>query len=272
MWQVAVIAAGVMLLTGCNGFLPAISNPTINNMPRIEYKQIVKVQPVVIPISPTFLLYHPLPHYIYRVAPQDVLSISVWQHPEFNLPLQVLSTNGTQSTQAAGQAGYLVNYQGNIYFPLVGSVHVAGKTVDNIRLLISQRLKEYVRNPQVIVRVGDFRSKKVYVFGEVQKPGLLPLNDQPMTIADALTLSGNFDPNAADPRHIYVIRGEFANPRIYWLDAKTPEKLLLAERFELLPNDVVYVSSATVARWNRFLSQILPTLQTLYFTKTLTNT
>lgn len=258
------------LLSACSGILPGLSNPAINSLPRVKLKETVHVEPLVIPITPTFLTLNPLPRYIYRIEPQDVLSIVVWQHSEFNPPVQQLSVAATQSSQAAGQSGYLVGHDGRIYFPLVGYLPVAGKTIDQVHREITHRLREYVRNPQVIVRIADYRSKKVYVFGEVLKPGLLPLNDQPMTIADALTLSGSLDPNSADPQHIYVIRGDFARPRIYWLDAKTPDALLLAEHFELQPNDVMYVSSATVARWNRFLNQVLPTLQTLYFTKTLT--
>lgn len=164
-----------------------------------------------------------------------------------------------------------MNSQGNIYFPLLGYVKVANKTVDTIRFDITQRLKEYVKNPQVEVRVADYRGQKVYVLGEVAKPGLVPINDQPVTITDALTLAGSIDPNSSDPAHIYVIRGDLTHPKIYWLDARKPDALLLAEHFSLQPHDVLYVSTAMATRWNRVLNQLLPTLQTVWYTKTITN-
>jgi len=258
----------IVFFSGCS-ILPGMQNLNASNMPRKEIPELVNVRPIIIPITPTLIATKAVPPYIYHIYPQDVLSIVVWQHPEFIPPAQITATLGTQSSQAAGQTGYLVNHNGFIYFPLVGYVHVAGETVDQIRVKLTKRLREYVRNPQVMVRVADYRSKKIYMFGEVMKPGLLPLNDQPMSITDAILLAGSFDPNAADTRHIYVIRGNFLRPRIYWLDAKTPYGLLLAEKFELQPDDIIYVSSAVVARWNRFLNQLLPTLQTLYFTKAL---
>jgi polysaccharide export outer membrane protein len=170
---------------------------------------------------------------------------------------------------ASGASGYLVNSSGRIYFPLIGYVFVAGKTVDEIRADISAKLSKYVPNPQINVRVIDFRGHKVYVLGEVEKTGFLPINDQQLTIADALALSGWIDPQAADPRFIYVIRGDFTSPKIFWLDAKTPDRLLLAEHFSLQPRDILYVSSAPITRLNRVLSQLLPIVQTVWFTKSI---
>lgn len=265
-----LIAMMSFSLSGCT-ILPGMQNLNSSSIPKYRMKPTVITEPVIIPITPTLLATDPPPPYIYRIAPQDVLSIIVWQHPEFNPPIQQTSTVGSQSSQAAGVSGYLVNHAGSIFFPLVGNIEVAGKTVEQVRVELSHYLKTYVRNPQVMVRVADYRSKKVYVFGEVMRPGLLPLNDQPMTITDALTLTGSLDPNAADPRHIYIIRGDFIRPKIYWLEANSPEKLLLAEHFHLQPSDVIYVSSAIVTRWNRFLNQLLPTLQTIWYTKTITN-
>ncbi len=117
----------------------------------------------------------------------------------------------------------------------------------------------------------DFRGQKVYVFGEVNKPGFIPLNDQPLTIADAITQSGGLNVDSSDPTHIYVIRGSFTHPTIYWLNAGTPDALLLAEHFNLKPGDVLYISSAVITRWNRVLNQLLPTIQTVYFTQSVVN-
>lgn len=256
-----------VILTGCSNILPGMQSMNIDCMRKMEVPATIRPCPVVIPITASLLCDCPPENYVYRVEPQDVLSILVWQHPEFSPPVQQMATSSTSITQSAGQAGYLVDHSGYIFFPLVGKIYVAGKTVEQIRVSLTSRLEEYVRSPQIIIRVADFRSKKVYILGEVMKPGLFPLNDQPMSITDAITLAGSFDVNSADTRHVYVIRGCFTTPRIYWLDAKTPDVLLLAEKFQLQPDDIVYVSTAAVTRWNRFLNQLLPTLQTIIYTK-----
>jgi hypothetical protein len=214
-------------------------------------------------------MQHPRENYTYRVGSQDILSINLWNHPEFNSLAQP-SANALPD-QTAGAPGYLVNDEGNIYLPLIGYIYVNGKTIPEIQHVITKRLRQYIRNPQVFLRVNDYRSKKVYVMGEVLKPGFLPLNDQPLSITAALNLSGSLDPNASDPRHIYVIRGPFMHPEIYWLNVSSPVALLLGEQFRLQPNDIVIVSTAAVTRWNRFLNQLLPTLQTIWYTKAITS-
>lgn len=235
-------------------------------------KPCVECNPVIIPITLDLVASRNLCEYVYRIGPSDILQVVVWQHPEFTFEAPCTFGNplGNNSTQgAAGSTGYLVNAQGQIYFPLVGYIDVAGKSVDDIRSSLTCYLKQYVVNPQINVRVADFRSQKVYVLGAVTKPGFLPLSDQALTLAGALTFSGSIDSSTADPTHIYVIRGNPRQPQIYWLDARTPDKLLVAEKFYLQPSDIVYVSTSLVTRWNHVISQILPTLSAVYFTKSL---
>ena len=258
-----------LLLSGCNA-LPGMQNINISGMRVATYPETVRIHPTVIPINATLLVNHPPKSYVYHVEPRDILSIIVWQHPEFSPPLHQTAVVGSVSTQAAGQPGYLVDHLGRIYFPLAGYIKVANKTTDQIRLEITERLKKYIKNPQVLVRIGDFRSKKIYILGEIRNPGLLPLNDQFMSITDAITLSGGFDQEAADTRHIYIIRGNFLTPQIYWLNANSADALLLAEQFQLRPNDIIYVSSALITRWNRVMGEFLPTISSIFYVKQIT--
>ncbi|GGI82250.1 polysaccharide biosynthesis/export family protein [Legionella impletisoli] len=272
MRKVISIVGTSILFSGCS-IMPGMQNLDNVQMRKMVIPEKIEVHPTLIPITPTLIADQKVSVYHYHVAPADVLSINVWQHPEFDFlerpSANLATTAGIQG--AAGQPGYLVNADGLIYFPLVGYVKVAGKTVDEIRGVITARLKKYVPNPQVNVRVADYRGQKVYVLGEVNKPGFLPLNDQPLTIADALTLSGWINPDAAAPGYTYVIRGNYKEPLIFWLDAKTPDKMLLAERFSLRPGDILYVSSAPATRWNRVLNQLLPTIQTVWYTQAIVN-
>lgn len=232
----------------------------------------VEVHPTLIPITPTLLADQRISTYYYRVATSDVLNVMVYQHPEFDFTVPVVAGNGIAGmagVTTSGQYGYLVNPDGRIYFPMVGYIKVANKTVDEIRADLTKRLSKYVPHPQVTVRVANFRSRRVYVLGEVKKPGFLPINDQPLTIAYALALTGGIDNDSADPQYTYVIRGNFGNPEIFWLNARTPDTLLLAQRFSLQPDDILYVSTAPIVRWNRVLSQVAPLVQTIWFTKSI---
>lgn len=265
--RIFVIGSSLTLF-GC-GIMPGMQNLESSNLRTISEHHNIQVRPIIIPITPSLIADQKVSTYHYRVAPSDVLYINVWQHPEFDLVERITpalaTTAGVQG--AAGQYGYLVNANGQIYFPLIGYVTVGGKTIESIHAIITNRLKKYVPNPQINVRVADYRGRKVYVLGEVGKTGIVPITDQVLTIADALAFSGGISPDSADPRHIYVIRGKIEEPLIFWLDAKTPEKMLLAERFSLQPRDILFVSSAPATRWNRALNQILPTVQTVWYTQ-----
>ena len=266
MFKKLSIISTAVVLSGC-GIMPGMENLNTTQMRKYIAPEHLEVHPTLFPITPELIADQRVSKYFYHVAPSDVLHITVWQHPEFMLELQSVTNNSAVVQGGAGLSGYLVNANGDIYFPLIGYVHVSDKTVDEIRVDITHQLKKYVPNPQVNVRVADFRGQKVYVLGEVNKNGFLPITDQPLSLADALSLSGWLNPDTADPRYIYVIRGEYTHPQIFWLNAKTPDRLLLAEKFSLQPRDILYVSSAPATRWNRSLNQLLPSIQAIWYTQ-----
>lgn len=260
------IAIVSLLLSGCST-MPGMDNINTHNVSVAIKPDRHNVTPTLIPITASLIEDQKVSTYVYRVCSADVLQITVWQHPEFVLETPTIASSSPSLQGAAGQKGYLVDANGEIFFPLVGYVRVAGKTVNEIRADISKRLEEYIPNPQLNVRVSDFRGQKVYVVGEVNKVGFLPITDQRLTLADALALSGWTNHESADTKYIYVIRGTFLNPRFYWLNAKTADRLLLAEYFSMQPQDILYVSSAPATRWNRVLNQLLPTIQTIWYTQ-----
>lgn len=115
-----------------------------------------------------------------------------------------------------------------------------------------------------IVNVPQRQAARVYVTGEVLRPQRLLMPRGALTLADALADSGGLSPTAADASQIYVIRDEpGGRPVIYHLDARSPEALLLADRFHLRSRDVVYVDAAPVVRWARLISNILPSATVL---------
>ncbi|BDG03426.1 polysaccharide export protein Wza [Anaeromyxobacter oryzae] len=126
--------------------------------------------------------------YQYRVAPFDVLSVIVWDHPELTIP--------AGEFRAAEAAGNMVQADGTMFYPFVGVVPVVGKTLPEIRALLTEKLRTYVENPQLDVRVAAFRGKRVQVTGDVLQPSTLPITDVPLRVQDAIAAAHGLGPDA----------------------------------------------------------------------------
>jgi polysaccharide export outer membrane protein len=148
----------------------------------------------------------------YTIDTGDVLSVVVWDYPELTNSATVAAgalagTGADQATSAttAPPAGFIVDHEGMIQFPYAGTLKVAGLTQDQARNLLVSKLSRYLKNPTVTLRVQSFRSKRVYVDGEVKTPGLQAINDIPMTLVEALNRAGGVLPTG-DQSQIVVNR------------------------------------------------------------------
>lgn len=191
--------------------------------------------------------------YEYLVGPQDVLSVIVWNHPEL--------TNPEGNYRSTADTGILVNSEGTIFFPFAGTLEVAGNSVEKIRQTLTVQLAKYIQDPQISVRVAGFNSQRVQVMGEIKLPKTEAVTNTPLNLIDAINNAGGIDSSTADAKYVYVIRGPVIRPTLFWLNANKPDALLLAEQFYLRNGDVVYVSTAPIARWQRVISAIFPTFE-----------
>jgi polysaccharide export outer membrane protein len=92
----------------------------------------------------------------------------------------------------------------------------------------------------------------------------MSMQDGKLTLADVMATAG-IDQQAADPERIFVLRRQQGGEAVaYHLNASEPAALILATTFSLEPLDVVFVSTAKLTRWNRVLSQLMPTVETLW--------
>lgn len=274
----------------------------------------------------------------YLVGVGDILSITVWEHPELTLPA------GPQRSQL--ESGISVNESGEIFYPYIGQVLVKGRTVQEVQDELTTRLSEFIPNPQIEVKVAAFNSQKVnvtgavvkpttlpvtnislslleainhagglksgvdsrhvtvrrngttyyvnlrdflengraggnptlrggdivnvpifrnntaYLLGQIIQPGAIDLGEDGVTLTEALAEHGGLDEETANAQGIFVFRESQGDVGfdVFQLDATTPLAFVLATKFMLHPNDVIYVVTDPAAKWNDLIADLLPSI------------
>lgn len=125
----------------------------------------------------------------YRVGANDLLFITVWDHPDLTIP-----SGAQQQTEANGR---LIRQDGTLFYPYIGNVQAAGKTLEELRGFIAQRLAQFIESPQVDVSVLRFASQSVVVSGAVSRAGRQSINSRPLGLLEALGAAG-VEPMNAD--------------------------------------------------------------------------
>ncbi len=174
------------------------------------------------------------------VQPGDILTITVSSlNSESNQLFNKGVLSGGQSGAMGGLGsgdGYLVNSNGNITFPVLGQIKLAGLTKDEVRKKMVDELSTFVKDPIVSVRFSNFR---ITVVGEVNKPATFTVPNEKINIIEALGLAG--DMTAYGKRNnVLLIREENGERMLVRLDMNKKE-ILNSPYFYLKQNDVLYV-------------------------------
>jgi polysaccharide export outer membrane protein len=182
-----------------------------------------------------------------RVQTDDILLVNVSSYElevanRFNLidirtVAQFSGASGSGSN-VSEPLGYRVDSKGYIDMPVIGQVHVSGKTIEEIRDLVYQKVGEtgYLKNHSVLVRFQSFR---VTILGEVNKPGVYTVPNTKLTVLEAVGLANDLTV-FSNRDNMLVIREENGNRSYGRVDLKT-KSVFESDYYYLRPNDIVYV-------------------------------
>ncbi|PNK60497.1 polysaccharide biosynthesis/export family protein [Psychrobacter sp. FDAARGOS_221] len=282
----------------------------------------------------------------YRISSSDILSINLIGYPEIT-PSSSSNNNANASNPFA--AGYPVDQQGYIQFPLIGRIKASGLTVNQFTNSLRSKLQRYLKYPDPQVKIVNYRGNKFFIDGEVRQPGEFTIDDAPATLYSAISLAGGvtavgdsnnvtlirdgqqyllglrdlqamgipanqiylqdgdaihvnnrsrnrvyvlgefgsikpveipdqglslaqvlgevqgLDARTADAAKLFVVRdhGQTSYTDIYHANLQSVTNLALANRFEMQPNDIIYVDPTGLTRWSRFIGSVLPSAYAL---------
>ncbi|WP_312336647.1 polysaccharide biosynthesis/export family protein [Anaerospora hongkongensis] len=177
----------------------------------------------------------------YKLGPGDVVRVGVWGYDDLKNEELVIRPDGRLS------------------FPLAGELNVQGMTTGELTAALTTRLGKYVLDPNVTINIAKFRTTRVYVLGEVTKPGMYELEKQ-HNLLDAIGMAGSYTKRAAK-KEVFIIRKE---------NVDKPQKVNLlkllkngdvSQNVVLNEGDVVYLTSNGKIT---FATDVLPWISAIY--------
>ena len=212
MKQISILVLSILLFAGCtNGKYKLLQDKSNKNS------------------SATTQSYYKAPQYKravvnYRILKNDRISVVIYQYPNLIPP-------------SLQQRGILVDSNGDVSLPLVGRVHLAGLTQTQAAKTLERKYARYLKKPALNVEVLN---KRVYVLGEVNKPGPIALDKEQVTILEALSFAGGLKDDAIRDDVIVLSTNGYGQMQIRHLDLTNFSKLASSNMI-LKPNDIVYI-------------------------------
>jgi polysaccharide export outer membrane protein len=157
----------------------------------------------------------------YKIGASDVLNIFIWKEPELTQDVIVMS-------------------DGRITFPMIGEIMAKGLTVMELKDIITEKLKNYVSNPEVTVILRESQSRRIYAIGRLNQPGEYQLQPE-MTVLQALAAAGGFT-EWADKKYVMIVRRQGDKDVLYrfnyqeFISGKNLDQNIILE-----PNDTIVV-------------------------------
>lgn len=208
-------------------------------------------------------MIQPLERNDIKVRPEDKLSIVVsTQDPALSSMFNLVQTQnrlgsggsgGTLGGSSAGGSGntslYTVDAEGDITFPVLGRLHVAGMNRTQLSKYIETEIKsrELVKDPIVTV---DYANTGISVLGEVKSPGRVEFNKDHLTIVEAIAMAGDIAPDGMRQNVTVMREGENGRQTVYKVDLTDMKQLAQSPVYYMQQNDVIYVEPNDKAKRN----------------------
>lgn len=194
------------------------------------------------------------PDYQYKIRKDDKISISVWQQDE----LSIGSVYGIYNSNEVYGKWLLVDANGNIEVPKLGTLYVVGKTIPELKNALKQSFQTWIVNPIVDVKILN---KEISLLGELRNPGVVTVDKDQNSLIEMISRAGGTE-FYANLKKVKVLRQEGANVRVTNIDL-TKGNEYLNRNITLHPGDVVIVPSKRYKEFDKRISTIIPFTTTI---------
>jgi polysaccharide export outer membrane protein len=193
-------------------------------------------------------------NYQYKIRKDDKISLSVWGEEN----LSVGSVYGIYNSNEVYGKWLLVDANGNIEIPKIGTTNVLDKTIPELKETIKVGLQKWIINPIVDVKVLN---KEITILGEVRNPNVITVEKDQNSLIEMISKSGGFE-FYANLRAVKILRQEGENVRVTNIDLTNPNDIL-NRNIQLHPGDIVIVPSKKNKEFDKRISVIIPFTSTV---------
>lgn len=200
--------------------------------------------------------------YLYdaKIMPKDILQIQVFSMtPEASEPFNLVKakTGSVTTTSTTGTGGsvydYLVNNDGNIEYPVLGTLHLGGLSKSEAEQLLKSKIQPYLSESENVVVHVRMMNYKYAILGGVKSPGLYTTQNEKVSILEAIAQAGDLTTFAYRDR-IYLIRENSEGQKEYHQLNINDANIISSPYYYLQQNDVIYVESRKTEARNAFIS------------------
>ncbi|MDR3217852.1 MAG: polysaccharide biosynthesis/export family protein [Dysgonamonadaceae bacterium] len=219
-FSIIALFLAIFILTGCGSTKKVLYFQDIDEIP------------------PGYDQYANTAKYQSQIIENDNLRITVSALNElaaapFNVKME---NSGMFNANNIELSGYLVDEEGNINFPVIGKVHLAGLTKAKAEALLVEKIAQEIENPVVNIR---FLNYKIFVLGEVSRPGDYIIRDEKISIPEALAMAGDMT-IYGNRNDVLICRVENGEKKFFHVDM-TSASLFYSDSYYLQQNDILYV-------------------------------
>ncbi len=187
--------------------------------------------------------------YQYTIRKDDKITLSVWGHED----LSVGSVYGIYNSNEVYGKWLLVDADGAIEIPRLGSTYVLGKTIPELKAEIKEKLTQWIVNPVVDIKVLN---KEITILGEVRDPATIQVDKDKNTLIEIVSKAGGFE-FYANLKAIKILRQEGENVKVTNIDLTNPDDLTYRNT-QLYPGDYIIVPSKKNKEFDKRVSNIIP--------------